>query len=286
MSNLSAASEESIPKQTLADITPLHYAGKLSLPARKVFKCFGKEISTLEDGNRFAQKYLMPSGERWKNQTNPLNTVMETNRSKLLKHFAALGQVHSIYPEKKTYEWALILSDIRSNARKRFEHFQQLVDVGNTFQNIALLSGGQPLEPEEMDGLPSEATTQTDMMIFEFNRLPCAPKFTPLIIDSPMQTMPDGSIRRPNTDSTVKDFLATKPAIGACLALTNNPHIPRQTDVVRFYLDQEKYPTTGAGPAAESEEAIITHCGEFARGLYMALQLLKQAQHASKEQMQ
>lgn len=266
IAHISAASD-SLP----APYQALHQDGHLTQPVQEICTCLGaSDITTLAGFNTFAQANLLRRADsRLRKQEHHLLPQMLTHRERLIKQFATLGLIGRIHPDKKEYEHALVLSDHKFAIHKRFDHLKELVEEGYTFKKIVLMAAELKIEPEEEIDLPEGLHTQTDMMLHEYLKYSCFKGMPIMIVSPPMETRPDGSITRPNTDSQYRDFLKKDPTPGPCLVISHNPHTRRQVDVGKRLMNQALFPTSCAGPAATNpEEEIVMLHDELARLTY------------------
>lgn len=257
---------------------PLHENGILSHPAQQICHVLGAEnVRTVGQMNAHAQPHwLRRIDSRTTKQDHPLLPLMTEHKETIIKNLRALGMIDRLYPPQHHYSYLMILSDHRFSVQERVNHVQLLTDEGYTFDHIALLSGHMPLEEDEQEGLPAEVSTQTEMIIHLYNKLPCSTKYPlSVIIDSAMIKRPDGSEARPNTDTTYVDFMKTVQTRddlkdGSCLVISQAQYALRQTEVGKRLVDQTRFPMHAAGPASSPDTDIVVRIDEFARRGYEA----------------
>lgn len=240
----------------------------------KIFDRLGVPVLSLVDADQFAQANLLRTGERWDAQTDTLLAIlMRQKQDLLISDLRELGLIDEVLPKQQKYDHALVLGSLVEGMKLRLSHLEQLRARGYQFKDVALLAGKRQLRAEEQASLPAELvdTLKTEgaamLYLFEQSKLSDLPI---QLIDAPMKTDANGNLVRPNTDDTIRYFAETATP-GSCLVISNNPYIKRQTLVAQRILDQSKFPTEGAGPAANLNSdrgRIRLLMDEFARTLH------------------
>lgn len=201
------------------------------------------------------KKWLRPAGqERWEDQT-PLTCTSED----LPPLFEKLFLTQEIKPSSEHYNHALLLGATADTMRKRLAHLILLSNNGIRFDSIVVLAGKRSLDKTvESDEsiltnncaeLPCKQnwqfngqfpTTETEVaqFIFDQTEIPQTWNNIPLIfVDTPMQQTDNGTLRRPNTQDTIDEWLhAHNPKPGSILAISNQPYIGYQDAVLRKAL--------------------------------------------------
>lgn len=248
----------------------LHATPHVSLSAiKKIFEHVGVEISTLQEANAFAQKNLLLTEDQWfAHKETDIRKKMYTNSALLLHDLKAVGMIDTIKPGKQEYAYVLVMGSFKDDVVQRLDFLALLCEQGYRFEHIVLLGGERPLRSFERDGLPEKLTTEMQMMQYLASKYQVFKNPQIILVNAPMIQHSDGTVTRPTTDSTLTYFAQTAPKAGACLVISNNPYIPRQTKVAQRILDQVRFPTEGAGPAFKGDINIVMVMDEFARRLY------------------
>ncbi len=249
---------------------PFQMNGQLSSAAKDIFIRLGQpEIKTLVDANSFAQANFIRKGERWEQQEEtPTRRTMKEKETKLFADLEKLGMINEVSPSKKHFVYIGLMGGLKERVEIRLKYLEELVKRGLTFNRLVLLGGMRELQDIEKVGLPEEIKQELEMMRYVVDN--SSLKNSEIIeVNTPMEQKPDGTQVRPNTDDTIKYFAQIAPQPGAFLVISNNPYTQRQTKVTKRLLDQEQFPTQGAGPALDAEERdIVMIMDEFARTLY------------------
>jgi hypothetical protein len=231
------------------------------------------------------KKWLRPAGqERWEDQT-PLTCDCE----KLPQLFEKLSLTQEIKPAHLHYDYAVLLGATLNTVRNRLAHLIALWDSGIHFDSIIILGGKRPLDNtiessqallnNTVTSLPFKQnwefngqlpTTETEMMKFVFDQTdtPATWKTIPLIfVDAPMQKTENGSLRRPNTQDTVDEWLKNNPKPGSILSISNQPYIGYQDAVLRKALPKE-FTVETAGEACSDDKKPTVILDSLARWIY------------------
>lgn len=207
-------------------------SGALSPPAKEFLALF--DI----DGNQPIPQLILTLKRSWvqeKKERWEMDPRCEEKRALALPILQKLGCIDSIYAGKKHYDYALVLGALGKTMERRLDFLYQEWQKGVRFDQIYLLTGARQLDPQR-ESYPAGLTYETDLFIHLFKNHPLS-KIAPMkVIDSPEQTLPDGTVRRPDTASTVRDFLKTAPRPGSCLVISTQPFVGYQEAVVKCFL--------------------------------------------------
>jgi hypothetical protein len=229
--------------------------------------------------------WLRPAGkERWE-----MEMSFEDKRSQLIPLFEQLGFVCEVVPRYDHYDYVLVLGALAERVRTRLAYLKHLWENGVKFDSIVFLGGSRPLQPDLESSeillnryhaeLPASSTwqfdgvlptTELEMMrfIFEQADLPDQWKTLPLVwVDAPMIQTPEGKLRRPNTEDTIKTWLKQQPKPGRCLVISNQPYVYYQDAVVRTHLSGD-FTIDSVGKSAEAGYAVSLYLDTIARTLY------------------
>lgn len=171
-------------------------------------------------------------------------------------------------PKKKYYNYVLVMGGLKSNMEKRLAFLEKLYMKNYRFKNIVLLTSKRPLQNIEKENEPINIKTEEDLLKKLYKNYLYLKNKNYIIISSSMKQQKNGFLVRPITDDTVIDFNKLKPEPGSCLVISNNPYINRQTQVVQRILDQQQFPTEGAGEKYKQNINIILVLKELAKNIY------------------
>lgn len=189
------------------------------------------------------------------------------NLELLLPDFVSLELINTIMPNKKYYDYALVMGGIKKNMEKRLAFLEKLYTKNYSFKTIVLLTSKRPLHNIEKENESSNIQTEEDLFKKLYENYLLLKNKSYIIVSSPMKEQ-EGSLVRPITDDTVIDFNKLKPLPGSCLVISNNPYVNRQTKVVQRILDQQKFPTEGAGIKYKENINTILVLKELAKNIY------------------
>ena len=227
-----------------------------------------------------------PDQERWHMQEK-----FADKRDEFLGLFDELHILQEIKPTQKKYTYVLFMGAALYRTRTRLAYLIHLYNQGIRFDEVVILTGSRPLDPviepeydllnPDIPGITLRAdwqaptqlpTTESDMIRFVFDQTDVPfDRDIITVIDTPMQTKADGTRARPTTGDTIRTWLAQNPAVGSCLAVSNQPYVCYQDTVLRTYLLSE-FNLEAAGEAiTESERKdlkIAVTLDAIARWLY------------------
>lgn len=164
------------------------------------------------------------------------------------KQFQNIGFLEEIRPIQKRYTYALVFGATIQGMRSRFAYFLKLLQSGIEVDQIVFLVGKRPRDEkkesievlftpdsnlpfkkgyEPDDKIPATETelallliAQTDMPREIYEKI--------VVVDAPMIQKADGTLVRPNTESTVRAWLDTAPCKGSALCISSQPYVARQ----------------------------------------------------------
>lgn len=234
-----------------------------------------------------------PGKERWE----LTSSYSAQARSIILNECSKLGMIHEIKPQRKKYDYAIILGGTVQTMRKRFAHVLELIKQGRTFNLIVFLCGQRPLNKaiESDDTLVSytnstlpanmnwqrpamlpQTETEMTLMIIDQTLLPNDLKEKIMVIDTPCKTGPQGNLLRPTTGDTFASWLATLPQPGTVLVISSQPYVGYQDAVARTFLPKE-FTCETIGRSDENDYSDVVLLDTLARWLYQAKQLASKA---------
>lgn len=248
-------------------------------------KCGIQHDGTLKTIVEQTQKaFLRPADkERWE-----IGWETKLNPETANNLFDKLGLIKEVKPSDQQYDYALLMGAIASTVRTRLNYLATLFKNGIHFKKIIFLGGARPLDTElESEFIlynpdvtryplnpawqkPSKLPkTEIEMMRMLYEQMDLSSEFRAIpvrFIDTPMQQNPNGTIRRPNTADTIKEWLTTKPKHGSVLVISNQPYIGYQDVIVRTFLPSE-FKIDSAGSASKQKKQTI-YFDSIARWLY------------------
>lgn len=242
------------------------------------------------------KQWLRPTGvERFN-----MSDAYADRKQELKPLFKDLGLVDDKIPTKKHYRYCLVHGASLLNIRARIACVVKLWLNGIRFDQLVFLTGARDLDPikEDIKTLTDRTQTllpirvdwqldeknlpktETDMvkLVYEQAILPAELRKVPMvIIDAPKQVAQDGSLRRPNTENTIKTWLDKTPDPGLCLAISNQPYVGYQDSVTRTILPAEFELETVGLSMPESQESVALWLDSLARWLYQEQIRMKKA---------
>ena len=234
--------------------------------------CDVPRYETLDQVNGYLQEHwLQLNKERWELQPH-----QELDGQQLLPFLQKVGCIDPITAQKNVYDYALVLGATGAIMQERLDFLWQEYQRGVRFHQVVLLTGQRDLD-ESVEIFPENCATETDLLVYLFEKSPLCGKIPCLLIDSPKIPIGEGILRRPNTAKTVVDWYATRPLPGSCLAISNQPFVGYQEAVIRTFLPAE-FTVEAVGPMAKISENfgepryVAVLLDNFAKWFYAELQ--------------
>lgn len=166
--------------------------------------------------------------ERWE-----FDRRYEELNEKLWPIFDEMGLLGDKIPQKKEYDYALVLGALHKTVEKRVRYLESLLDSGIAFKEIVFLGGDRPLLDSEKEATGLKNESELMEWIYQRSNLP---KEIPVsFVKAPMK-MRAGIWRRPQTQDTVKAWLETTPKPGSSLAISSQPHVHCQGAIIDYFL--------------------------------------------------
>ena len=248
---------------------------------------------TLVGINKIAQEKFLrkPGQERWE-----MEDIYEDKRSLILPLLEKLVVIHAVFPSSRHYGTIIIHGAVVETMRQRLKFLDMLWAQGIRGDEIVFLTGERPLDPtleneeklsnQELSAIPFKPgwcrkipipSTEADAASLVWDQVishPDLQKKKVHFVRAPMKHNPmTGKPQRPSTKDTVLAWIATEPKVGKILAISNNPYIPYQHQVMLNILEQEGVLKKGVtletvGPAANSDTLIAVHLDNLARWIY------------------
>ncbi len=226
--------------------------------------------------------------ERWEIENWPIE-----NQKKLQSYLDNLGMRAALVPQKKQYEYAVILGATLPAMRARVAYLKKLwLEQGIRFNQLVFLTGQRPAAPNEtkenvLDADNGQLSFKTDWQLkemptneTEFARLimeqSALPKewqeITTTFVDTPPTVKKDGTTIRPTTPDTIKFWLDSyKPKPGSIIAISGQPHAHYQDATLRTYMPSEfQVETVGSAQSDQTTDAVVLDA--LARWIYQEAQ--------------
>ncbi|MBS0615485.1 MAG: hypothetical protein JSR58_02915 [Verrucomicrobia bacterium] len=198
-------------------------------------------------------KWLRPANkERWE-----VDELYADKREEILSAADKLGFIQEYAPQKKHYDYAIVLGAATGRMAKRVDHLAELYLKGIRFDQVVVLTGARPLDPK-VDTLFEGCATESDAIrvIWKEANLPEGMRTIPVtFVDTPMIKTAKGE-RRPNTTDTIVDWMSRSPKVGSCLVISNQPYVRFQDATVRAVCPQFSIETVGKGAIAENQKSV------------------------------
>lgn len=224
--------------------------GELKAPAKEFLELFGIDsqlpIESLVP--LLQEKWLQANKERWE-----MKGRFEEKREAALPLLQKIGCIETVHAQGPHYTYALVLGAIGKTMKRRLDFLYEEWQRGVRFDQIVLLTGQRDLDPKR-ETYPAHLLSETDLFVHLYQEHPLKGIVPMVVIDSPKEELKNGSWRRPNTAGTIRDWLATNPKPGTCLAISTQPFVGYQEAVVKFLLSNQ-YPIEAIGPGTSNAYA-------------------------------
>ncbi len=240
-----------------------------------------KEFNSMVEATQ--QWRRRPGQERW--EVSDLKLSKE-QRKKVLKHLKALGLIHKAKPDKKQFDYALLLGATVPRMKSRFQHLVTLWEEGVRFDKIIFLSGERPLQDniDLTEALVSEVVgkeaskdkkhkarpateKEAARMVYMATEMPDDMRAIPVEFFSSSRTWLVDRWQRGNTRDSFKSWVKTNPRPGSALIVSNQPHLLYQQEVIRQELPAG-FTTEGTAQQADPDGQIIMYLDALALWLH------------------
>lgn len=234
------------------------------------------------------KQWLRQAGkERWQ-----VDEVCGELKEQILSHAINLGLTNEIKPVKAHYKYGVIFTASLTRTRTRLAYLVKLFEQGTQFDYIISLGSDRPLDPaiepvEKMldpnngelafrkDWQPPIQLPKTEnemvQMVYDQSDLPEKFRSIPITFhNSAMIKNANGTITRPTTGDTVLKWLASNPAHGDCLFISNQPYVGYQDSVMRTYMPEDFgfLETCGSAAQENPQNQNLIFLDTLARFLY------------------
>ncbi|KEQ19303.1 hypothetical protein [Endozoicomonas numazuensis] len=190
--------------------------------------------------------------ERWEVADLKLT---DEQKNKVMEHLEALGLIKEMKPDKKHFDYALVLGGTAPRMKSRFQHLVKLWNEGVRFDQIIFLSGQRPTQDDidQTDTLVSEVigkdapddkkrkarpATEKEAaeMVYMSTKMPDAMKHIKIDFFSTDRFWLVDRWQRGNTRDSIKNWVASHPKPGSAVIVSNQPHLLYQQEVIRQEL--------------------------------------------------
>jgi len=193
------------------------------------------------------EQWWQVNKERWEMQQQ---FEVEEKKDQAFPLLKDLGCIETIKAQKMHYNYALVLGAVGKTMQRRLDFLYEEWKRGVRFDQIVLLTGQRDLNPE-LESYEKGLKSETDLFVYLFNHHPLKNTAPVIVIDSPKEKLLNGNLRRPNTASTIRDWVATQPKPGSCLTVSTQPFIGYQEAIVKFLLSNQ-FEIEAVGPGTEN----------------------------------
>lgn len=201
------------------------------------------------------KKWLRPAGkERWQ-----IPDVDPEKREQIVELADQLGFIHPLRPQKKAYDYCLILGGTVGSMQTRLNYLIKLSEQGIRFKTIVFLTGQRPLDSAiEPVSAKNQNESQAAHNLWEETALPHALRnCNQVFVDVPMFITESGT-RRPTTKDTYIEWLALHPKPGSALIISNQPFCLYQHALAQSCLtDGFEVETVGEGAQKENQLGVV-----------------------------
>ena len=238
------------------------------------------------------KNWLREAGkERWE-----ITERFETKSAEILDLVKKLGFNERVLPQKKAYDYALVMGALSSTMKKRLAFLVKQWQEGVRFRHIYILVGERPrhptMESEKMlfednaylnfpktwvhpKVLP-QTETEIAKMIYKHAEIPQEFRKVPItFVNAPMKLENAKSVR-PTTDDTIHHLLEAHSfkKNASILSVSDQPYIQYQHAVLKRILQKNgHYSLETVGDEAAETRKLSIYLDSIARALYAQLAL-------------
>lgn len=238
--------------------------GKLVEPAKQFLSLCGvpKDISDEETLAYLQGNWIQTEKERWE-----MKEKCEEKRDSALPILRELGCIDPIHAKEGEYDYALVLGALEKSIQQRLNFLHEEWKRGIRFKQVILLTGQRELNPER-ENFPTGISTETELLVHLFKNSPLHSLVLYVVIDAPQEKQKDGTFKRPNTASTIREWMASSPKPGKCLAVSTQPFVGYQEAVLRYYLPAT-FTIETVGPRTESTAHDAPPHSHYSMAIYL-----------------
>jgi hypothetical protein len=210
------------------------------------------------------KQWLRPKGkERWE----VADTLTPEQRKAVIKFYTKNGFFNEVSPQRKSYDYVLVLGATVSRMEKRLDYLDRLYEKGIRFKQVILLTGARPLDPE-VESIPPGCKTEGEALDYLWKSMKLSKQVAWKYFECPMVTLADGKEKRPNRAEAFQFWLKTSPPPGTCLLISNQPYCHYEQALAQNVLPKEmKFEVVGpkADPASQNGNVMLDN---LARWIY------------------
>lgn len=182
--------------------------------------------------------------ERWHIENN----LSEIQAKAVMDYCSKNRFFIEIMPAQKCYDYAVILGSTVATMEKRICFLEKIAQSGVQFKQVVLLSGARPLDLK-IETAPEGCQTEGEALAHLWKACPLSKQVASAQFDCPMR-----GTTRPNTADTYNLWLASKPKVGSCFMVSNQPYCLYQQIVTESILPKG-FTFETVGPASDPSKA-------------------------------
>lgn len=222
-------------------------SGELKEPAKKLLELFDfpTDLPPQQLSLFLETRWLKEDKERWE-----MTLAFEEKKQQALPILKELNCIESIYPKETFYDYALVFGSIGKTMQRRLDFLYTQWKQGIRIQQVILLSGDRKLDPDR-ELIPQGCKTEADLFAFLFKEHPLSKLVPSCLVKALKRTLPDGTLSRPNTETTIKEWFASHPTPGKCLCVSTQPFVGYQEAVAKAFAPKT-FSFEGIGPGTQT----------------------------------
>ncbi len=204
-------------------------------------------------------------------ERSDLRPIFTDKLEECMELFNQLGLCSNVLPRGREFKYGLVLGSTAKQMAGRLDFLERLIaNEAIVVEKLILLAGARELWPEDYEYLEQVTTnnckTEANALYTLLEHTSLFPRLRELpiaIIDS----QAEAGDSRPRTINTVRDWIATQPLPGACIAISTNPYIPYQDVTLRTFLDSN-FSLETCGPVDQEDITTAVCFDSLARWLW------------------
>ncbi len=207
------------------------------------------------------QIWCRPQGS----ERSELAPIFTDKLEECMELFNLLGLCNDVYPRSRNFKYGLVLGSTAKQMAERLDFLEKLIaSEAMIVEKLVLLAGARELWTEDYEYLEQVITntqdckTEADALSALLKNTSSFPRLKELPI-ALIDSQAEAGDSRPRTINTVRDWIATQPLPGACIALSTNPYIPYQDLTLRTALDS-RFTLETCGPVDQEDRASAALC--------------------------
>lgn len=217
------------------------------------------------------QSHWMQKGrKRWE-----FTPIITSNTAHYLHCVKMLDCHDDILPEKKQYDYAILLGATVPRMRSRLVFLKRNWAQAVRFPKLVFLCSKRPIEPQADGSIALRTEEEAGMsLIQEILQEEVLNNIQLICISVPLENKDEKSVF-PNTADTLASWLSSSPMPGSCLFISSQPFIHYQDAIVRSMLPKHFFFET-VGPMSTLEVPASILLDTVAKWLYVESQQVQQ----------